>query len=88
MGFTLPKEERAGLVASDPRTFAEPSAADLRYHWVHADLARLDPTEARELVVAAWCLVVPQKLVRADDLTHPDGPGRGRPGPSDRPGHS
>lgn len=42
---------------------------------MHADLARLDPTEARELVVPAWCLVVPQKLVRAHDLAHPHGPG-------------
>ena len=75
MGFGFPKAERAGLVASDPRTFHLPSRSDLRFHWVHADLARLDPTEARELVVSAWCLVVPQKLVRAYDLTHPDGPG-------------
>lgn len=75
MGFAFPKLERAGLIASDPGTFSLPSAADLRHHWVHADLARLDPTEARELVVSAWCMVVPQKLVRAYDLTHPDGPG-------------
>lgn len=75
MGFTFPKVERDGLVASDLSTFALPSAGDLRHHWVHADLARLDPTEARELVVSAWCLVVPKKLVRAYDLAHPDGPG-------------
>ncbi|WP_239110406.1 hypothetical protein [Phycicoccus sonneratiae] len=75
MGFAFPKVERAGLVASDPLTFSLPSAGDLRYHWVHADLARLEPTEARELVVSAWCMVVPQKLVRAYDLAHPDGPG-------------
>lgn len=75
MGFAFPKDERAGLVASDPGTFSLPSESDLRFHWAHADLARLDPTEARELVVSAWCMVVPKKLVRAYDLTHPDGPG-------------
>ena len=75
MGFAFPKEERAGLVASEPQKFAMPSASDLRFNWVHADLAALDPTEARELVVDAWRMVVPKKLSRAYDLAHPDGPG-------------
>jgi hypothetical protein len=75
MGFAFPKEERTALVESDPRTFSMPSASDLRFNWVQANLAALDPTEARELVVDAWRMVVPQKLSRAYDLTHPDGPG-------------
>ena len=75
MGFAFPKDERDALVASDPQTFHLPSASDLRFNWVEADLARLDPTEARELVVDAWRMVVPQKLSRTYDLTHPDGPG-------------
>ena len=74
MGFGFPKEERAALVASDPHRFQMPSTADLRFNWVHADLAALDPTEARELVVDAWRMVVPQKLSRAYDLAHPNGP--------------
>ena len=79
MGFAFPKEERAALVASDPERFAMPSDSDLRFHWVHAELARLDPVEARELVVDAWRMVVPQKLSRAYDLTHPYGPGAAAP---------
>ena len=75
MGFAFPKEERAALVASDPGRFSMPSTTDLRFNWVHADLSALDPTEARELVVDAWRMVVPQKLSRAYDLTHPEGPG-------------
>ena len=75
MGFAFPKEERAALVASDPHTFRMPSASDMRFSWVHAALAALAPTEARELVVDAWRLVVPKKLSRAYDLTHPNGPG-------------
>ena len=74
MGFAFPKEERLALVESDPR-FHLPAESDLRFNWVHADLAALDPTEARELVVDAWRMVVPQKLCRAYDLAHPDGPG-------------
>jgi hypothetical protein len=75
MGFAFPREERAALVSSDPHTFQLPSASDMRFNWVHADLAALDPSEARELVVDAWRMVVPQKLSRAYDLRHPNGPG-------------
>ena len=75
MGFAFPKEERAALVASEPHKFQMPSASDMRFNWVHAHLAALDPTEARELVVDAWRMVVPTKLSRAYDVTHPNGPG-------------
>jgi hypothetical protein len=74
MGFAFPKEERAALVAGDPRKFQMPSESDLRFNWVHADLAALDPSEARELVVDAWRMVVPAEISRADDLAHPAGP--------------
>ncbi len=60
--------------SSDPGIFHLPSASDLRYNWVHADLPALDPTEARKLVVHAWRMVVPQKVSRAYDLQHPHGP--------------
>lgn len=75
MGFAFPREERAALVASEPHKFQLPSASDMRFNWVHANLPALDPTEARELVVDAWRMVVPKKLTRAYDLTHPHGPG-------------
>ena len=75
MGFAFPKEERAALVASRPHAFELPSPADLRFNWVHARLPALDPAEARELVVDAWRMIVPKKLSRAYDLTHPNGPG-------------
>ena len=74
MGFGFPKEEREQLVLSDPHKFQMPRASDLRFHWVHADLAALDPAEARELVVDAWRMVVPKKVSAAYDLTHPLGP--------------
>ena len=75
MGFAFPKEERAALVGGDPLKFRMPAASDLRFNWVDADLASLEPAEAREFVVDAWRMVVPQKLSRAYDLAHPDGPG-------------
>ena len=75
MGFAFPREERAALVASEPEKFALPGQSDLRFHWVHARLAALAPDEARELVVDAWRMVVPQKVSRGYDLAHPEGPG-------------
>lgn len=75
MGFAFPKEEREALVGGDPDTFEMPAESDLRFNWVHARLARLDPAEARELVVDAWRMVVPQNVWRAYDAQHPDGPG-------------
>ena len=77
MGFAFPKEEREALVLSEPHKFQLPAASDMRFNWVHADLAALEPAEARELVVDAWRMVVPKKLSRAYDGSHPDGPGRG-----------
>jgi hypothetical protein len=74
MGFAFPKEERDALVDSDPR-FHLPDQSDLRFNWVHATLAELDAVEAREIVVDAWRMVVPQRLARAYDAAHPDGPG-------------
>jgi hypothetical protein len=75
MGFAFPKEEREALVLSEPHKFQLPMASDMRFNWVHARLAALDPTEARELVVDAWRMVVPKKVSGAYDVIYPDGPG-------------
>ena len=75
MGFAYPKEERAALVGGDPVKFQLPDESDLRFNWVHATLAALEAAEARELVVDAWRMVVPQKVARAYDDAHPEGPG-------------
>ena len=75
MGFAFPMEERAALVASEPHKFQMPSPSDMRFNWVHAHLPALEPTEARELVVDAWRMVVPEKLSDAYDVIHPFGPG-------------
>ena len=77
MGFAFPKEERSALVESEPHKFHVPRESEMRFHWVYAHLPALDPTEARELVVDAWRMVVPQKLARGYDLAHPHGPGPG-----------
>jgi hypothetical protein len=65
MGFAFPKEERDALVASRPDTFSLPEERDMRYHWVVARLDRLDRDELEEIVVDAWSMCVPKKLVAA-----------------------
>ena len=62
LGFGFPKEERAALVASRPDTFMMPLRSDERYHWVRARLGVLDPEELRELLIDAWCMVVPKTI--------------------------
>jgi hypothetical protein len=62
MGFAYPKEARDALIAGEPEKFLLPSRGDLRWNWVVARLAALDPAEMRELVVDAWRMCVPKRL--------------------------
>jgi hypothetical protein len=65
MGFGFPKEERDGLVASQPDKFLMPNRSDLRYNWVEVRLAAIDRGEMRELVADAWRMVVPSRVAAA-----------------------
>ena len=71
LGLGFPKAERDGLVASDPDTFFLPGTADLRYHWVCAQVDRLADDEMRELVVDAWRMCTPKMLHELPDLPAP-----------------
>ena len=62
MGFAFPKEERNGLVASEPAKFLMPKASDLRYNWVVVRLAAIDRGELQEIIHDAWRMVVPKKV--------------------------
>jgi hypothetical protein len=62
MGFAFPKEWRDALVESEPEKFSLPSQGDMRYHWVHVDLAAIDAEEMRELVEDAWAFCVPKRV--------------------------
>jgi hypothetical protein len=67
MGFAFPKEEREGLVASEPDKFSMPGTADLRYNWVHVRMEALDQREMREIVLEAWRMVVPKRIAAEVD---------------------
>ena len=62
MGFAFPKEERGALVTSEPAKFAMPTVSDQRFNWVLVRLAEIDDSEMRELVWAAWRMVVPKRV--------------------------
>jgi hypothetical protein len=64
MGFGFPKDERPGLVASDPERFFVSRPSDMRFHWVETRLDRLQIDEMREFVLDAWGMVVPKFLFR------------------------
>jgi hypothetical protein len=70
MGFAFPKEQREGLIASEPEKFLMPSKSDMRYNWVHTRLSALAPDEMRELVIDAWTMVVPKSVAGAYLETH------------------
>jgi hypothetical protein len=63
MGFAFPKEWREVLVGSDPQKFVMPRTSDLRYNWVCVRLAAIDRAEMEELVLDAWAMCVPKKVV-------------------------
>jgi GNAT superfamily N-acetyltransferase len=78
MGFAFPREWREAAVTSEPDRFEMPTGGDLRYNWLIARMATLDEVTMRELVLDAWSMVVPQKVVdeyRArDGITTTDDP--------------
>jgi len=67
MGFAFPKEERAGLIASDPEKFSLPRQSDMRYNWVHVRLDAIDLVELREIVIDAWRMCVPKSVAATID---------------------
>ena len=62
MGFGFPKEWRAALVETEPEKFSLPSESDMRYHWVHVRLDRIDRDEMIDLVENAWAMCVPKRV--------------------------
>jgi hypothetical protein len=62
MGFAFPKDWRDALVESEPEKFSLPGESDLRYHWVHVRLDKIDADEMRELVEDAWAFTVPKRV--------------------------
>jgi len=60
MGCGFPKEFRGAAVEAEPEKFALPSESDMRFNWIHVNLAALDKDEMRDLVEGAWSRAVPK----------------------------
>lgn len=71
MGFAFPREWRIAAVESDTEKFLMPTGGDLRYNWLLVRMDAIDAAEMRELVVDAWSMVVPQKVVDEYLAQHP-----------------
>jgi predicted ABC-type ATPase len=65
MGVAFPKEEREGLVESEPEKFLLPRTSDMRFNWICVRLDALDQEELRELLVDAWRMCVPGRVAAA-----------------------
>ena len=64
MGCGFPKEFRVAAVEAEPEKFSLPSESDMRFNWIHVDLAAIDAEEMRDLVEGAWSRCVPQYVAR------------------------
>jgi hypothetical protein len=62
MGVAFPREERAAMVDAEPDKFMLPRKSDMRYNWIHVQLAAIDFEEVRELVIDGWRMCVPKKV--------------------------
>jgi hypothetical protein len=67
MGFGFPRAEREAIVRSEPDKFFMPSKGDLRYQWLEVRLSAIDETEMRELVLDAWRMAAPKRVVAEFD---------------------
>ena len=65
MGSGFPKEFRAAAVEAEPEKFALPSESDMRFNWIHVNLAAIDAEELRDLVENAWARAVPNYVADA-----------------------
>ena len=65
VGFGFPKEERNALIEADPVRYLLPPTSDLRYNWVCARMAELDPELLRDHIWEAWTMCVPKSVAAA-----------------------
>jgi hypothetical protein len=63
---------QAELIDLDPATFSVAAYVG-RFGWVRVSLDRIDPVELRELLVEAWRLTAPKRLVAT--IGEPQGAG-------------
>jgi hypothetical protein len=63
-------DEQRALTQMEPDTFSVPAYVG-KHGWIGIALDRVDPDELRELVIEAWRMTAPKRLVKAWDDEHP-----------------
>lgn len=72
MGFAFPREWRLAAVETSPDKFLMPVGGDLRYNWLRVRMDAIDADEMRDLVLEAWSMVVPQRVIDGFLALHPE----------------
>ena len=72
MGIAFPREWRLAAVETFPERFLMPSDGDLRFNWVLVRMDAIDVDEMRDLVLEAWSMVVPQRVIDSYLAVHPE----------------
>src|ERR671916_510974 len=57
-------DEQRALTEMDPETFSVPKYVG-KHGWIGIQLDRVDPGELRELVIEAWRMTAPKRVVKA-----------------------
>jgi len=70
MGFKVPKEERAELIAAEPEKFYFIEGHDNTYNWARVRLDTVDTDELAELITEAWRRTAPKRLVQDYDAAN------------------
>jgi hypothetical protein len=63
-------DEQRALTKMHPETFSVPAYVG-QHGWIGIALDRVDPDELRELVIEAWRMTAPKRLVKSWDDEHP-----------------
>ena len=64
MGCGFPKEFREAAVDAEPWKFSLPGESDMRFNWIHVNLAAIESEEMRDLVEGAWSRAVPRYVAK------------------------
>ena len=63
-------DEQHALTHMDPDTFSVAKFVG-KHGWIGIEIERVDPDELRELVIEAWRMTAPKRLVKVWDDQHP-----------------
>lgn len=74
VAFRCPREERGELISSEPDKFFMRAGHDDNYDWIRAHLGAVDDVEElRAMLLDAWRMTAPKRVIKAYDEAHAAG---------------